>query len=280
LDPPAVLLGGSSFGLELPDGVTIDQNATEVAPGQTMIAGHVRSIDADVPAWRGLVARRARFFLPRSVPLLGGHAVDAYVEVSSTPGEGINVALATRWEPHGGGAGIDVLIECRDPGALGLQDFVPTLVEAGMTPPLEESAPQVGGQALSMLAGEPVVARLRFARSAADPTMRMTLGVEAQGPNGVLTVRAPNGGVPARAVISAGVLANALVADKPPPGADATGVGLHALLVTALGLSSFLKDQGRLTLNGVELASEGHGLPVGGTVKLTPDYSVRPAGVA
>jgi hypothetical protein len=274
LDPPAVLLGSSGFGLELPDGVTIDESATEVAPGQTVIAGHVRQIDADIPSWRGLVARRARFFVPRGVPLLGGHAVDAYVEVGSAPGQGINVALATRWEPQDGGTGMDVLIECREPGALGLQDFVPTLVEAAMTLPLEESAPQVSGQALSVLAGKPVVARLRFARSTAKPTTRMTLGVESQGPNGVLTVRAPDGGVPARAVISAGALATALVADKQPPGADVTGVGLHALLVVALGLSSFLKDQGRLTLNGVELASEGHGVPVGGAVKLTLDYSV------
>lgn len=274
LEPPTVLLGGSGFGLQLPDGVTIDESGTEVAPGQTVIAGSVRQIDADEPAWRGLVARRARFFVPQGTPLLGGHPVDAYVEVSSVPGGGIDMALATRWEPPDGGPRVDVLIECRDPAASGLQDFLPTLVEAAMTLPVEESSPQVGGQAVSLLAGKPVVARLRLARRAADPTTRMTLAIESQGPNGVLTVRAPDGGVPARAVISAGALATALVADQPPPGADATGVGLHALLVTALGLSSFLKDQGRLTLHGIELATEGHGLPVGGAVTFSLDYSV------
>ncbi len=197
------------------------------------------------------------------------------MEVGSSP-SGIDLAIATKWKPPpaGGGWGFDVLIECRDPTATGLQDFIPTLVEAAMTLPLEEAAPKVDGQGFGVLAGKPVIARLRFARSSADPTTRVTLGLESQGPNGVMTVKAPEGGPAARAFIAAGALATALVADKPPPDADATGVGLHALLVVALGLSTFLKDKGRLTLNAVELASTGHGLPVGDTIKLTLDYSV------
>ena len=47
-----------------------------------------------------------------------------------------------------------------------------------------------------------------------------------------------------------------------------------ALLVAALALSTMLKDQGRLTVNGVELESAGGGLPVGGAVRLKVDYSV------
>ena len=258
LDPPTVPLGGTGFGLELPQAVWIDDSETAAPEGQTIVDGRTLTTPADQPPWRGLAVRQARFYLPKGVPLFGGHAVDAYVEVGSSP-SGIDLAIATKWKPPpaGGGWGFDVLIECRDPTATGLQDFIPTLVEAAMTLPLEEAAPKVDGQGFGVLAGKPVIARLRFARSSADPTTRVTLGLESQGPNGVMTVKAPEGGPAARAFIAAGALATALVADKPPPDADASGVGLHALLVVALGLSTFLKDKGRLTLNAVELASTG-----------------------
>ena len=68
-----------------------------------------------------------------------------------------------------GGWGFDVLIECRDPTATGLQDFIPTLVEAAMTLPLEDAAPKVDGQGFGVLAGEPVISPPRSRRSSADP---------------------------------------------------------------------------------------------------------------
>ena len=273
LEPSAVLLGSSGLGFELPEGLTIDASSDAAAPGTTTIDGNEIETEADDPAWQGLVARRARFFLPRSIGRLGGHAVDAWIAVGTDPA-GVDLAIRTCWTPTDGGPAVDVLIECRDPSARGLQDVIPTLVEAWMTLPVAETQRQVGGAALAVIAGSPVIARVRFARAAADPTTRLTLGLESQGPEGILTVRAPEGGVPARAVIGAGALATAIVADDPPPGSDASGAGLHALLVVATALSSMLKDEGQLTVNAIELASEGGGVPVGGALRLEVDYSV------
>ena len=272
LEPSTVILGSSGIGLELADGVWIDESATAGPPGSTTIGGEVQAVPSDAPAWRGLAARTARVFLPRGIPLFDGHPVEAYVEVGSAP-SGIDLAIRSRFQPGAGSDdwAFDVLVECRDPTARGLQDLVPTLVEASMTLPLGAGAVPDG---FEVLAGDPVVARLRLARSSGDPRTRLTLAVEAQGPDGVLSVVAPGGGPGARAMVAAGALATALVADQPPAGADATGVGLHALLVVALGLSTFLQDRGRLTLNAVELSTAGHGLPVDDPVTLTLDYSV------
>lgn len=275
LNPPAVLLGSSGFGLELADGIWIDESTTAAPPGQTIIDGHpaVPPPPSDDVTWRGLAARKSRFFLPRGVPLFGGHAVDAYVEVGSAP-SGIDLAISTHWKPPDDDSlGFDVLIECRDPAAAGLQDFLPTLVEATMTVPVDKGRSDVGG-GFNMVAGKPVIARLRFARSSTDPETHMTLALESQGPDGIMSVKAPEGGTGARVAIGAGALATAIVADHPPAGADASGIGLHALLVLAVGISAFLKNKGGLTVHSATIASQGHGIPVGGVVKLTLDYSV------
>ena len=275
LDPPAVLLGSSGFGLELTDGLWVDESASAGPPGATTIDGHPVTTPSDDDAWRGLAARKTRFFLPRALPFFGGHAVEAYVEVGSSP-PGIDLAISTHWKPADDhGWGFDLLIECRDQAARGLQDFLPTLVEAAMTLPLEEATPKVGGQAFGVVAGKPVVARLRFARSSSDPLTHLTLGLESQGRDGILTVKAPEGGPAAKAFVVGGALATALAAESPPPGTDASGVPLVGLLALVLGIGTFLQDKGRLTLNTVELESAGDGLPLGGAITLKLDYSVE-----
>ena len=252
LVPPTVLIGSTGFGLEFrgttstPGAFVIDDSSVAAPSGQTVLNGTPIATRADDPAWRGLAVRHARFYLPAGTPFLGGHGVDAYVEVGLAPGEGIDLAIATRVPPKDSRPGIDVLIECRDPSATGLQDFIPTLVEAAMELPLDGKTQPSPGGGFTTLAGKPVVARLRFARSVAEPESRVSLAVESQGPSGVVEVVAPGGGPAARVVITAAALATALVADKAPAGADTGGVVLHALLAAALGLSSCLKDKGRL----------------------------------
>ncbi len=280
MTPPTVLIGSTGFGLEFPGsagapgGFVID-DATDAAPsGHTLINGRQVPTKADNPAWRGLAVRHARFYLPSGTPFLGGHAVDAYVEVGTAPGEGIDLVISTRVPPKDSRPGIDVTIECRDPAATGLQDFIPTLVEAAMELPLDGMHQDSPGGGFNILAGKPVIARLRFARSVADPETTITLAVESQGDDGVLSVSVPEGGPAAKVLTTAAALATALVADKDPEGADTGGVVLHALLAAAVGLSSCLKDKGRLTIHKVELSSTGHGLPVGDQVKLLIDYSV------
>jgi len=278
--PPTVLIGGSGFGLEFvgsdgkPGGFVID-DASDAAPaGRTLINGTPVVTKADDPTWRGLAVRHARFYLPSGTPFLGGHAVDAYVEVGTAPGEGIDVVISTHVPPKDSRPGIEVTIECRDPAATGLQDFIPTLVEAAMELPLDGMHQDSPGGGFNILAGKPVIARLRFARSVADPETKITLAVESQGEDGVLSVKVPDGGTAAKVLTTAAALATAIVADKDPEGADTGGVVLHALLAAAVGLSSCLKDKGKLTIHKVELSSTGHGLPVGDQVKLLIDYSV------
>ena len=97
--------------------------------------------------------------------------------------------------------------------------------------PLDGKTQPSPGGGFTPLAGKPVVARLRFARSVAEPRDHASpFAVESQGPHGVVAVVAP-GAVPRRAcLITAAALATALVADKAPEGADTGGVVLHALL--------------------------------------------------
>jgi len=280
LVPPTVLIGGGDFGLEFPGsagkpGAFVIDDSAEAAPGgQTVLNGAVVSTRADDPAWRGIAVRHARFYLPSGVPLLGAHAVDAFVEVGTASGEGIDLAISTSVPAKGARPRIDVTIECRDPTATGLQDFIPTLVEASLELPLDATHQDAPSGGFDLLAGKPVIARARFARSVAEPETRVTLSVESQGPDGVLSVVAPQGALGARVLIAAAALATAIVADKAPAGADSGAVVLHELLVAALGLSAALKNKGRLTIHAVELASTGHGLPVGDQVSLRVDYSV------
>lgn len=273
LVPPTVLLGGSGFGLEVTGNVVLDDSAEEKPPGETKVDGKVVETAADTLSWRGLAIRSARFYLPDSVPFIAGHAVDAHIEVGIDP-PGLDLSIRARVPPKEGQPGLDVLIECRDPQAAGLDSFQPTLVEVAMTLPVESWQEKLNGQPLTLVAGKPVVARLRFARGAADPQTRLTLGLEAQGPDGILTLRAPEGGVPARIAVGAMAFATALVAQERPGGGDASGVVLGSLLVAGLGLSAFLEDKGRVTLNGVELDSTGPGLPLGEELRLRLDYSV------
>lgn len=277
LVPKTVLIGDSGFGLEFADdGAFFIDDSTEAVPtGKTLINGAEVVTRADTPAWRGLGVRHARFYVPPGVPFLGGHAVDAYVEVGTAAGDGIDLAISTHIPPKDSRPGIDVMIECRDPAATGLQDFIPTLVELSMKLPLDGMSQPSAGGGITLLAGKPVIARARFARSVSDPETRLTLSVESQGDDGVLAVVAPGGGTAARVLITAAALATAIVADKAPDGADSGAVVLNALLTVALGLSSCLKDQGRFVIHKVELSSTGHGLPVGEQVKLLIDYSVN-----
>ena len=278
LVPPTVLIGSTGFGLEFPvtngvPGAFVIDDSPDAAT--TVPTGLGVPTPADDPAWRGLAARNLLFYLPSGAPILGGHPVKAYVEVGTAPGAGIDLAISTHIPPVvGSRPGIDVTIECRDPTAQGLQDFIPTLVEASMELPLDGATATAPGGGFTMLAGKPVVARVRFARSAGDAETTATFALESQGPNGIVTVSAPEGGAAARVLITAAALATAIVADKAPDGADTSGIVLNALLSMAVGLSSALKDQGRLTIHKVEIESTGHGVPVGDQMRFVIDYSV------
>jgi hypothetical protein len=102
LNPPAVLIGGTSFGFELPavngiPGAFVIDDSSEAAPsGHTVINGTTLTTRADAAAWRGICVRNMRFYLPPGTPYLGGHAVSAYLEVGMAPGEGGRIASGDR----------------------------------------------------------------------------------------------------------------------------------------------------------------------------------------
>jgi hypothetical protein len=288
LTPSTVLLGGTGFGLEITDGIAFDDTGDAVPAGKTLIDGEEISTPADNPAWRGIAVRNARFYLPKGAPLLGGHAVDAHLEIGKSPSPGIDLLVTAKVPPVAGPdgrPGISVRIECQDPTATGLSGFVPTMVEAAMELPLDQNQQTFGGgapQTITFAAGKPVIVRARFSRlpQATPPETRISLAVEAQGDAGIVSVSTDGGGLGAKILVTAATLATALVADgkvgaAPAPGGDGTGVWLHEILTAAVGLSSFLHDTGGgFVLHGAELISEGNGLPVGGVVKMKIDYSV------
>ncbi len=168
LAPPTVLLGGTGFGLEIVDGIAFDDTGDATPPGQTLIDGKVIATPADNPAWRGIAIRNARFYLPRGVPLIGGHAVDAHLEIGRAPTPGIDLVVTAKVPPiigPGGRPGITVRIECQDPTATGLSGFVPTLVEAAMELPLDQNQQTFGGAAPQTIA-----AACSFQRQVLDPS--------------------------------------------------------------------------------------------------------------
>lgn len=280
VEPPTVLLGGTGFGFEFTNGIVLDF-ATNAGPSEgVQIDGVALATPADAVAWQGIAVNRARFFLPKGVPFLGGHAVDAWLQLGLPPTPGIDLIVQAQVPTDGDRPTISVRIECRDPTATGLDGFVPTLVEVVMELPLQGRGENFG-QALTFAAGKPVLARLRYARKPSPageaPTSEVSLALESQGPDGLLKIDSTPGGLGAKIAVTAATLATALIADgaeqTPAPDGDGSGVVLHTLLVAATGLSSFL-EHGELVLHGAELMSSGGVIPVGKAVRLKIDYSV------
>lgn len=280
LQPPTVLVGGTGFGLHFTHGVVLDlaDNATPADP--VVVDGVTLATPADAPAWQGIAVNRARFFLPKGVPFMGGHPVDAWLQVGLPPTPGIDLIVQARVPADGDRPAIDVRIECRDPTATGLDGFVPTLVEAVMELPLKDRSESFG-QPITFGAGKPVRARLRYGRKPAAagvaPTSELSLALESQGGEGLLKIDSEGGGLGAKIAVTAATLATALIADgaaqtKSPDG-DSSGVVLHTLLLAAVGLSSFL-ESGAVVLHGAELMSTGGVIPAGKDMRLKIDYSV------
>ena len=282
LQPTSVLLGNTGFGLDIPHGIALDNSEDHVPPGTTEIDHVAITTPADTPAWRGIAVRTAKFYLPKGVPFLGGHAVEAHLEIGKEPTPGIDLLIQTKVPPKDGRPGIDVRIECRDPGATGLGSFVPTLVEAVMELPLDGSQETFSAQTMTFAAGKPVRVRARYARppvaAGAAPKAELGLAIESQGPDGVVSISSETGELGAKIAVTAATLATALIADgrvgkTPGPDGDGSGVVLHAVLTAAVGLSSFLHS-GQVVLHGAEIITTGGLIPAGKAVRLKIDYSV------
>jgi len=280
LDPQAALLGSSGFGFAFPDGLALDLSDTAKANGPTVIDGTSIVTPADTPAWRGIVVRNAKFFLPQGVPFLGGHAVNAHVQVGLAPTPGIDLVLHTTIPAQGERPAIGVRIECRDPTATGIAGFVPTLVEMTMDLPLNGREESFPGGAFTLGAGKPVRMRATYARkpagAGAPDTADLGIAIESQGPAGIVRIDSSDGNLGAKIAVTFATLATSLIAGsdaEPAPDGDGSGVWLHNILAVAVGLSSFL-ESGQVVVHGAEFITTGGVLPAGKLLRLKIDYSV------
>ncbi len=276
LDPPAVVFGGSRIGFRCPV-VVLDDSGSVAAAGQGApgLRPPKPSIDADDPPWRGLLAREIDFYLPPGVPFLGGQPIKGYFELPAGPtGPQLVVQTTVPPKPGAGGAsarpGYSVRIECLDPTATGLSGLVPTLISATMDLDLHHTSAELPGKGpIGFLSGKPVRITTTFARDPvnAPGQFRVAVGVSAQGADGIVAIDSSGGLLAPKIFNIAAMSATAIIADG----------GSSELVKFALAgqaLSGMFKPDSRFVLNSAEIASSGHGLPVGGRVSLTLDYSV------
>lgn len=271
LAPDTVMLGSSGFGLQLMQGFLIDDSDT-AAPAvdpPAMIDGKTLTLPGDTPGWRGISVRNARFFLPDNVPFFGRTAVDAQLEIGVDP-PGVALSITAKAPATSDRGAMTVRIDCVDPSATGLGSLAPTLVEATLEIPADQHHVDTDAGPLVLAAGKPLIARARFLRDPTDPDRltRVSVALEAQGPNGILHIDGK--GAAARGLVAAGAFGTILLSGD---GAKQGGT-VTALLVAGGLLSSLLDDGGSLTVNSVELESSGHGVPVTGPFHMRVDYSV------
>lgn len=289
LEPSTVLFGDSQIGFDCP-AIVIDDSEDAFAPGQGAPAldPPLAEISADQPAWRGLLARQVDFYLPTSIPFVGGRPVQGYFAIplgSGSPELVIETKLPPQAAAPGQPArpGVALRIECLDPAARGLSGLVPTLIAARMDLPLDGAQAEVPGIGpITFAAGKPVRLTVTLARDVAHDAgaFKVITALTAQGQNGLLSVTSREGdgfGAP-KAFNLAAVMATALIADqdldRSAQVGDGSGVILAALTAAGAALSSLFEPDSQFVLHGAELESTGHGLPVGDKLVLTLDYSV------
>lgn len=290
LEPSTVVFGSSTIGFDLPVLVIDDsEQATGAGQGAPALDPPLATISADTPSWRGILARQLDFYLPAEVPYFGGQPIKGYLAIPTDSG-GVQLVIEHRVHSlsatpeHPKRLGYSIRIECIDPTAQGLSGLAPTLILASLELPLDGANTDFtqeggGNQTVTFAAGKPVRVTATFARDHvnAPDTFRIAIGVAAQGQDGLLSVTSTsNDG--AKIFNTAAALATALIADKDVERSakvgNGTGVLLYGLVAAGATLSSLLTDDSRFVLHGVEIESTGHGLPVGGPVVLTLDYSV------
>ncbi|MGY5775083.1 hypothetical protein [Rhizobium sp. LEGMi135b] len=290
-EPPAVVFGNTNIGFECPafvidDSATAPPDARHGAPG---LQPPLPTIAADAPVWRGFLARELNFYLPRDLPIFGGHAIRGYFALPFGPG-GANLTVETTVPAEPAAAdrparlGYSLRIECLDPTASGMSGLVPTLITASLELPLDGalgSFTDKNGSArtLTFAAGKPVRVTATLSRDPVNTPsdLKVSIGVSAQGPDGILSVTS-NGMGGAKIFNTVAALATALIADqnlaRNAEVGDTKGVVLYALAAAGAALSSLFENDSRFVLHGVEIESSGHGAPFGGPLVLTLDYSV------
>lgn len=268
--PEAFFLGTQGFGLNLAGGLTVD-SSSQNAPAP-LIGGVDGVAPSATPAWQGVAIRNAELFLPPNTPLVGAGPIPVDLDLGMPNG------LFGRTEAHvaenGSRPAFDATIVCDDPGATSLASALPAMVEIRTSWSLDTAVGPPGVGTIQLLGGRPLRVTARFARKPGTSDFDLGLVVESGGDQGLLSVKGSSAA--GKAVVTAAALATAFIADANPPSAsqpeyDGFGATLHALLVAAAGLSTFL-DDGNVIVHAVEINA---GLGSAGTkLTLRVDYSV------
>lgn len=263
--PTQILFGDSGFGIDIVDGIIVDDSATASAPGSPS------------PEWSGLAIPNAKLYVPRDIPLIGGHAISCDLRLG-TPG-GLAASVEVTIPATGARPEIDVRLRWQNPAAASLADLLPTEIEATAkfgVAGRDEAAPDPGGGAFTLAGGDPLTVRVRCSRALA-PAAAVTfeVSVDAAGPDGLVKATGTDAG--GKAVVTAAALATALVADstlgaKQSPSGDESGIWLHELLAAASAASAFFDSAGKVVIDRASVAVSTAGTAQ--ALRLSVDYLV------
>lgn len=263
--PTQILFGDSGFGIDIADGIIVDDSTTASAPG---------SPSAE---WTGLAIPHAKLYVARDIPLIGGHAIDFDLRLG-TPG-GLAASVEATIPAAGARPEIEVRMWWQDPAAASLADLLPTAIEATAkfgVAGRDEAAPGAGGGAFTLAGGNPLTVRVRCSRALQPAaSMAFEVSVDAAGPDGL--VKATGTDVGGKVVVTAAALATALIADselgaQKPPSGDESGIWLHELLAAASAASAFFDSAGKVVIDRASVAVSTAG--TGQALRLSVDYLV------
>jgi hypothetical protein len=268
-DPPAFLWGSTGFGLHLPDGLVVDDSASQ-APDPPQHAAV--PFASQSPAWRGISIRNAELYLPASTPLIGKTPIPVDLELGSPAGMDARTEVVIPAE--GKRPAITATVEWHDPTATTLA-VPPTMVELVARWQIEGGQTSFDNSPVRLAGGNPLIVRARYTRDVRDSQIKFNLAVEGGGEDGLVSVTAEPGDTVPKIFVTATALATAIIADAgvdDDQDRDASGTTLHLLLVAAKALSSRFTEKGRVVVHGVEL--EGNVAQAGALLRLRLDYSV------
>lgn len=276
--PQTVVFGDSGIGFTCP-ALVLDDSTSAKAPGNGApgLDPPRAEIDADVLAWRGIIAREITFYLPANVPFVGGRAIRGYFEQSTDSGTMVVVETKVPETPAADGfparPGFSVRIECLDPTARGLAGMVPTLISASVEVPDGPADLPIDNGTVSLLRGKGLRLTASLMRDpvSAPGEFRVAVAATAQGDEGLISVRSNSDLDPAKFFNVAAAVSTALIAD----GKANAQSKLSAFAAAGAALSALFENETSFVLHAVEIESAGHGLPIGGRILMRLDYTVQ-----
>ena len=218
--PQTVVFGNSGIGFTS-SALVLDDSTSAKAPGNGSpgLDPPRAEIDADVLAWRGILAREMAFYLSANVPFVGGRAIRGYFEQSTDSGTMVVVETKVPETPAADGfpdrPGFSVRIECLDPTARGLAGMVPTLISASVEVPDGPADLPIDNGTVSLLRGKGLRLTASLMRDpvSAPGEFRVAVAATAQGDEGLISVRSNSDLDPAKFFNVAAAVSTALIAD-------------------------------------------------------------------